>query len=231
MIYSVKVRQGREMGSSLGQATSANLEDRIAAGVVALRAGGVVAFPTDTLYGLGADIACPTAVQSIVSMKARPMGMGLPLLLSNIEDLEQVADEVAEWVWHLARQFWPGPLTLVVRRSNLVPDVVTGGRDTVAVRVPDHPVPRQLAGDLGRPLTGTSANLTGQPPAKTAAEVRQQLGTIVDLIIEGDPRPTGRESTILDVTGAVPRLLRPGAVNTQILQEHLTALGKPLAAS
>ena len=188
-----------------------------------------MAFPTDTLYGLGADIASPAAVQRVLDMKGRAAKMGLPLLLADTEEIERVGVELTELARLLARRFWPGPLTLVVRRRKGVPDIVTGGRDSVAVRVPDHPVPRALAAGLGRPITGTSANLSGRPAAMTEAEVRSQLGKAVDLIIEADPCPGGQESTIVEVTGAVPRFVRSGAISEQAIRSYLAELGEPLA--
>ena len=217
------------MGSSGTRNPSVTVSDHIAAGVAVLRDGGIVAYPTDTVYGLGADIECLAAVRRIIELKGRSMDMGLPLLLSDTEDLEQVGGELTETAWLLARRFWPGPLTLVVQRTKLVPDVVTGGRDTVAVRVPDHPVPRALAHSLGRPITGTSANVSGRSPNATAEQVRQQLGAAVDMIVEGGPHPGGQESTILDVSGAVPRILRRGAVSEGVIQEYLAGIGEPLA--
>ena len=217
------------MGSFATQETSSDLRDRIAAGVAVLQEGGIVAYPTDTVYGLGADMECLAAVRRIIELKGRSVDMGLPLLLSDTEDLERVAGELTEMVWLLAQRFWPGPLTLVVQRTKLVPDIVTGGRNTVAVRVPDHPVPRALASGLGGPITGTSANVSGRSPTATAEQVRQQLGATVDLVIDGGPQPVALESTILDVTGDVPRILRRGAVSEGVIQEYLAGIGEPLA--
>ncbi len=113
----------------------------------------------------------------------------------------------------MASRFWPGAFTLVVPRSTTVSDLITGGRDTVAVRVPNHPVPIALARGLGRPITGTSANRSGQPPCQTSDEVRHQLGNAVDMILESGDIPQGIQSTIVDVTGPLPRVLRQGAVS------------------
>lgn len=194
------------------------LEEQVCAGIELLRGGGVVAFPTDTLYGLGADFSCLSAVQRVLSIKGRSEQMGLPLLLSGADDLSMVARDVPEAVWLLVRRFWPGALTLVVPRSAMVSDLVAGGHDSVAVRVPDHPVPRALAHRLGRPITGTSANRTGQSPASSAGEVRRQLGASVDLVIEGGAAPLGLPSTIVDATGPMLKLLRPGALSLFAIQ-------------
>ena len=203
----------------------AHLEQAVEEAVAWLRRGGVVAYPTDTLYGLGADVFSPRAVARVFQVKGRPEGMALPVLLADPADLEGVAAQVPEAARRLARRLWPGPLTLVVRRHPRVPAAVTGGRDTVAVRVPDHPVPRALCRRLGSPITGTSANRSGGPDPVTAEDVRRQLGDVVDYIIDGGPAPAGRPSTIVDVSGAAPRVLRLGAAPLAALEE---ALGAPL---
>ena len=192
---------------------SSSLVEQVQAAVTLLKNGGVVAYPTDTLYGLGADFSSPKAVQRVLDIKGRASEMGLPLLLAGADALELVAAAISDAVLALARRFWPGALTLVVPRSSVVPDLVTGGRDTVAVRGPDHPVPVALARGLGRPITGTSANLAGQPPALTAEDVRSGLGESVDLIIDGGPAQLGTQSTIVDATGPVLKLVRPGAIS------------------
>ena len=228
MVYSVKVEQGRdtlsfgarEMGGALPALPSPPpaLQEQVQAGIALLRKGGVVVYPTDTLYGLGADFSSLSAVQCVLNIKGRSEQMGLPLLLSGADELSLVASNIPEVVWLLVRRFWPGALTLVVPRSSVVPDLVTGGRHSVAVRVPDHPIPRVLAHGLGRPRTGTSANRSGGPPAHTAEEVRRQLGTAVDLIIDGGACPRGLQSTIVDATGPVLKLLRPGAIPLTAIQ-------------
>ena len=195
------------------------LAEQIARGADILREGGVVAYPTDTLYGLGADITQPAAVERVFEIKERPGGMPLPVLLSGPESLSQVCDDVPPLAWTLAHRFWPGPLTLVVPRASSVPAIIAARGWTVAVRVPDHPVPRELSRLLGAPITGTSANLSGGPSPHTAEEVRRQLGDRVDLIIEGGPSPDGRASTVLDITQSPPRILRLGAVSWEMLEE------------
>ncbi len=197
---------------------SPELEEQVQSGIALLKDGGVVAFPTDTLYGLGADYSHLSAVRRILIIKGRSEQMGLPLLLSGTDELSQVALDIPEAVWSLARRFWPGPLTLVVPRSANVLDLVTGGRDSVAVRVPDHPVARALARGLGRPIIGTSANRTGDNPAISADEARRRLGASVDLVIEGGPAPLGLQSTIVDVTGPEIKLIRPGAISLFAIQ-------------
>ena len=201
------------------QSYDQSLTEQIARGVDILRQGGVVAYPTDTLYGLGADITQPAAVEQVFEIKGRPQGMPLPVLLASPEALSLVSDDVPPLAWTLAERFWPGPLTLVVPRAPRVPAIIAARGWTVAARVPDHPVPRELARLLGSPITGTSANVSGGPSPHTAEEVRRQLGDRVGLIIEGGPPPDGRASTVLDITQSPPRILRLGAITWEALAE------------
>ena len=177
-----------------------------------LRKGGVVAIPTDTLFGLAADAFNCEAIERVFAIKERPEGMALPVLLAGFDQLPAVATEVSGAVATLTGTFWPGPLTLVLPRAVAVPPRLTAGAPTVAVRVPAHPVPRRLARMLGRPVTGTSANISGAPDPLTVAEVRRQVGERVDCIIEGGPDPAGTASTIVDLSDGTPRLLREGAI-------------------
>ena len=184
--------------------------------------GGVVVFPTDTLYGLGADVFSLPALQRIFSIKGRPADLALPVLVADMDQLEAVALPMSSQARRLAQRFWPGPLTLVMHRSPDLPGLVTGGADTVAVRMPDHLVPIALARRLGRPITGTSANLSGQPDLLDLGALENQLGNLVDHIIQTGPVPAGTASTIMDVTGDAPQLLREGAIS---LEEILEAAG------
>ena len=183
-----------------------------------LRRGGLVSYPTDTLYGLGADALNEAAVERVFEAKGRPQGMPLPLLIGDQEQLSMVVATVPEAAWKLAEAFWPGGLTLVLPVGPGVPALVTARGWKVAVRLPDHPIPRELARQLGRPITGTSANRSGGPEPTTAEEVREQLGNAVDLVLEGGPSPKGRSSTIVDITGEHPRVLRQGAVSIEDIQ-------------
>ena len=205
-------------GAGVSMVALPSLHEQLQLGVELLGKGGVVAFPTDTLFGLGADFTSVSAVQRVLSIKERDAQMGLPLLLAEVGQLSLVARLVPDAVWLLAERFWPGALTLVVPRSSMVSDLVTGGRDSVAVRVPDHPVPRALARGLGRPITGTSVNRSGQPAALTAEEALGQFGTSVDLVINGGSAPQGLQSTILDATGQALRVIRPGAVSLDAIR-------------
>ena len=177
-----------------------------------LRAGGLVAYPTDTVYGLGAAADNDDAVRRLFQVKQRPSDKPLPLLLASTEQVAEVATDVPAVARRLMEAFWPGGLTIVLRRAPSYRSLALGGGDTVAVRVPDHPIPRELVATLGRPVTGTSANRSGGPAPLTAADVREQLGGQIDLIIDGGPCRGGTESTVIDCTVAPPRLLREGAV-------------------
>jgi len=188
------------------------VEKQIELAIAILKKGGIVAFPTDTVYGLGADPLNARAVDRIYKVKRRPHNLPFPLLLAEKSDLLKVASVVPEIAWQLAERFLPGGLTLVLRKSPWVPGSVTAGGDTIAVRIPNHPIPIALIRGLGSPIVGTSANLSGRPSPVTAEEVREQLGDEVDLIIDGGRCPGGTESTVLDVSSKVPALTREGAI-------------------
>jgi L-threonylcarbamoyladenylate synthase len=180
--------------------------------VLVLREGGVVAFPTDTLYGLGADVFNASALQRVFDIKGRPAELALPVLVADWPQVEVVAVGLTEAARRLAAAFWPGSLTLVLPKSPSLSLLVTGGRDTVAVRMPDHPAPLTLAAQLGRPITGTSANRSGEADLKTLAAVQATLGGSVDCIVDFGPPPQGTPSTVVDLTGDVPALIREGAI-------------------
>jgi L-threonylcarbamoyladenylate synthase len=182
-------------------------------GVIILRDGGVIAFPTDTVYGLGADAFNSTAVERIYEIKSRPKHQQLPLLIADIERLTALAEPIPKIAWFLARRFWPGGLTLVLSKTALVPTYLASG-PTIAVRIPNHPVCLDLIQHLGNPIIGTSANISGHPAALTAEEVRQQLRGKIDLIINGGKCPGGKESTIVDVTHEEPIILRQGIISS-----------------
>lgn len=185
-----------------------------------LRQGGLVAYPTDTVYGLGANAFDSKAVARVFEVKERPPSEALPVLIPDIPYLPWVARDITEVAWRLALAFWPGALTLVLPRTAEVPDEVCAGKDTVAVRVPDHPVPRALSRLLEAPLIGTSANMSGQPSPLTASQVRSQLGDRVQLVMGGECY-LGRESTIVEIVGfnATPRLVRGGAIPWSVIQQ------------
>lgn len=180
-------------------------------GIQILKRGGVIAFPTDTVYGLGADAFNPRAVERIYEIKKRPRHLPLPLLIGNVEQLAVLAVKpLPEIALFLARRFWPGGLTLVVPKAAHLPGYL--GNINIAVRVPAHPICLALIQAINNPLIGTSANISGTPSMVTAGEVKQQLGNEVDLIIDGGRCPGGSESTVVDVTGTGAVILRHGII-------------------
>lgn len=189
-----------------------------------LKAGGLVAFPTDTVYGVGADAYQPQAVERIYQVKRRPLAMAIPLLIDNAEDLHMVAEPIPDVAWALAKRFWPGGLTVVLYRKPEVPDIVTGGGPTVALRVPDHPFALRLIQAVGAPLAATSANLTGRPDPRTAEEVMGYLEGHIELIVDGGRCPGGVPSTVIDLTETPPAAVRFGAISREELEEALAQL-------
>jgi L-threonylcarbamoyladenylate synthase len=202
-------------------ATSPQAVRRTAA---ALGRGEVVAFPTDTVYGVGAHAFLPEAVARLYAVKERPLALAIPLLLPGSEALESVCEAVPSIAWRLAERFWPGALSLVLPRSGAVPDIVTAGGPSVAVRVPDHDLVRALCRDLGAPLAATSANRHGQPPLTTAEEVMAELGDRLALVLDGGLAPGGIPSTVLDLTLSPPAIVRPGPITTADLRPYLGRL-------
>jgi len=189
-----------------------------------LQRGGLVAFPTETVYGLGADAFNPRAVARIFEVKARPSFDPLIVHLAEAASLDWVAVSDDPRAVELAARFWPGPLTLVLKRRPELPDIVTSGLDTVGVRVPAHPAARALIAAAGTPLAAPSANPFGYVSPTTAAHVAELLGATVDLVLDGGPCQVGLESTILSLAGD-PVILRPGGLPREALEE---ALGVPL---
>ena len=193
----------------------------IAQAAAVIRRGGLVAFPTETVYGLGADALSPAAVARIFDAKGRPAYDPIIVHVADSEALSRVAQEVPQVACRLAETFWPGPLTLVLPRAEAVPPTVTAGRDTVAVRCPDHPVALALIQAAGTPIAAPSANRFGGPSPTTAQHVLDDLAGQVELILDAGPTPIGVESTVLDLTQAVPTILRPGGLPREALEAVL----------
>ena len=198
-----------------------------------IREGGTVAFPTETVYGLGADALNPEAVGKIFWAKRRPADNPLIVHVDDVAWLGRLAERVPGEALRLAERFWPGPLTLVLRKSGEVPDITTAGLETVAVRMPRHPVALALIRESGRPIAAPSANLAGRPSPTTAQHVAEDLMGRIDLILDGGPTEIGVESTVIDLTSHPPQILRPGGVSLEELREvlgevelHPAALGK-----
>ncbi len=195
--------------------------------VVTLRAGGLVAFPTETVYGLGADASNPEAIKKVFAAKGRPQDHPLIVHIANAAQLTDWARDIPPAAYALAQKFWPGPLTLILKRAAHVSDLITGGQNTVALRVPAHPAAQALLQGFGGGVVGPSANRFGRVSATTAEHVRQEFGDAVDCILDGGACDVGIESTIVDVSGDQPALLRPGIITAAQIE---AALNAPLAA-
>ena len=187
-----------------------------------LRAGGVVAFPTETVYGLGADAENDEAVRRIFSIKGRPADHPLIVHLADLSQIDRWARHVPDAAMRLAERFWPGPLTIILRRSRRVSDLVSGGLDTVGIRAPAHPVAQALLREFGGGVAAPSANRFGRISPTHAEHVRAELGTGPDLILDGGDCQVGIESTIISLAGDRPLLLRPGAIGPGELNETIS---------
>lgn len=208
---------------------SSDLKQQLEKGIAILRQGGIIVYPTDTIYGLGASMTSRQGVERIYRVKQRPPDMALPLLVADISQIEALTKKVPEAAQKLISRFLPGVLTIVLHASHSVPGIITAEGKTVAVRIPAHPIPLALIEGTGVPLVGTSANISGRPSPLTAREVYDQLGDEVDLIInDGEPCP-GTASTIVDVTGEVPVIIREGVITREeiekVYQSSTTAKG------
>jgi L-threonylcarbamoyladenylate synthase len=196
--------------------------------VAVLRAGGLVAFPTETVYGLGADASNPKAVGAIFEAKGRPSNHPVIVHVADAVQLANWARDIPEAARRLARKFWPGPLTLILGRAPGVSDIVTGGQNTVALRVPSHPVAQRLLRSFGGGIAAPSANRHGRVSATNADHVRREFGNAVPCVLDGGDADVGIESTIIDLSGGRASLLRPGWITVAEIEE---TLGVPLAAA
>lgn len=194
-------------------------EEKIRRAAQVLREGGLVAFPTETVYGLGGDARRGDVSKRIYAAKGRPSDNPLIVHIAQFSELAPVVSEIPEAAEKLSAAFWPGPMTVVFRKSELIPAETTGGLSTVAVRMPCHPVARKLIETAGLPVAAPSANRSGRPSTTTAEHCVEDLWGRVDLILDGGPCDIGMESTIIDVTGDAVALLRPGAVTFEMITE------------
>ncbi len=188
-----------------------------------LKKGGLVAFPTETVYGLGADALNEEAVGKIFKVKERPPDNPLIVHVAHVEMIEQLAYNIPKEVYILGERFWPGPLTLVLSKKASVPDITTGGISSVAVRIPAHPTAQSLLRIVGIPLAAPSANLSGRPSPTTAEHVMHDLAGRIEAVLDGGECAVGVESTVLSLLSNPPALLRPGGVTLEMLQESLDA--------
>jgi len=195
--------------------------DAIARGGEILKNGGLVAFPTETVYGLGGNALDPKASMKIYAAKGRPSDNPLIIHIADIRDLDKIVTEVPEKARILAEKYWPGPLTMIFRKSDAVPYETTGGLDTVAVRMPSHPTALALIRESGGYIAAPSANTSGRPSPTKAEHVIEDLSGRIDMIIDGGEVGIGLESTIVDLTGNVPMVLRPGYITLEMLREVL----------
>jgi L-threonylcarbamoyladenylate synthase len=177
-----------------------------------LRRGGIVAYPTETFYGLGADGLDPVAVERIFAAKGRDFRSPVSLIIGRLEDLEPLVEEIPAAGRRLIEAFWPGALTLVFRASGIIPPRLTAGTGKIGIRLSGLPAARAVAAAIGRPVTATSANRSGERECNTAGEVLSQLGEAVDAVADGGPTAGGLGSTFVDVTGGAPLILRRGAI-------------------
>ncbi|RPJ60343.1 MAG: threonylcarbamoyl-AMP synthase [Dehalococcoidia bacterium] len=206
---------------------SSTLIEQVKKAAAVLRDGGIVAYPTDTIYGLGADIYNDIAVMKVFAVKNRPLSLPLPVLIDDISQLANLVSGQTAFSLALANKFWPGALTIIFNKAPQFEGPLLAGSNKIGVRIPDHEVTRLLIRELGHPITGTSANLHTGEITLTADEVRRQMGSQVDFIIDAGRCPGGKESTIVDITAGPPRILRHGAVpDDAVLAEYYEKGGK-----
>ncbi len=206
--------------------------NEITRAVEILKQGGLVAFPTETVYGLGADAGNLVAIQKIFKAKNRPIDHPLIVHFGKSAEMTDWAVEIPEIAWQLAKVFWPGPLTLILKKAPHVSPLLTGGQETIGLRVPNHPVALELLKQFGRGIAGPSANRFQKISPTTCEAVEEELGKTVDWVLDGGSCQVGLESTILDVSGEVPMILRPGMISGNRIEEVLRIpLGKKNAAS
>ena len=209
-----------------GQFVSNCTADAMARAAKTLKSGALVAFPTETVYGLGADATNSSAVARIYEVKGRPADHPLIVHVANMQDIADWADDIPDYAIALARTFWPGPMTLILKRSNLAQDFITGGQDTVGIRVPNHTVVLGLLQEFkkigGKGIAAPSANRFGHVSPTTAQAVSDELSAYLspdDLLLDGGPSTVGVESTIIDCTSDSPKILRPGAITEEMIEE------------
>ena len=190
-----------------------------------LKSGGIIAIPTDTVYGLAADPFNADAVQRLYTIKGRPDGKPIPLILSSVADVHSVSQNLPGFFFHLTDRFWPGGLTIVVEAKSLLP-VLTAGGDTVGVRIPDNPLLLQILRTFGGPAAITSANLSGEPPATSPEEIDEELASRIDMIVDGGKTPGPIPSTVYDISVSPPLIRRHGVISGETLAKELACYNR-----
>ena len=193
--------------------------------VQCLKSGGIIAIPTDTVYGLAADPFNPDAVQRLYTVKGRPDGKPIPLVLSSVADVHRVSQNLPEFYFHLTDRFWPGGLTIVIEAKGLLP-VLTAGGNTVGVRIPDNPLLLQILRAFGGPAAITSANLSGEPPATSPEEIGEELASRIDMIVDGGKTPGPIPSTVYDISVSPPLIRRHGVISEETLTKEFACYSK-----
>ena len=193
--------------------------------VECLKSGGIVAIPTDTVYGLGADPFNADAVQRLYTLKGRPDGKPIPLVLSSVDDVYRVAQNLPDYFFHLTDRFWPGGLTIIVEAKDLLP-VLTAGGHTVGVRIPNNPLLLNILQAFGGPAAITSANLSGEPPATSPQEIGEELASRIDVIVDGGKTPGPIPSTVYDISVSPPLIRRHGVISEETLAKEYVCYNK-----
>ena len=193
--------------------------------VECLKSGGIVAIPTDTVYGLGADPFNASAVQRLYTVKGRPDGKPIPLVLSSVDDVHRVAQNLPDYFFHLTDRFWPGGLTIIVEAKSLLP-VLTAGGHTVGVRIPNNPLLLNILQAFGGPAAITSANLSGEPAATSPQEIGEELASRIDVIVDGGKTPGPIPSTVYDISVTPPLIRRHGVISEETLAKEYACYNK-----
>lgn len=193
--------------------------------VQCLKSGGIIAIPTDTVYGLAADPFNADAVQRLYTVKGRPDGKPIPLVLSSVADVHRVSQNLPEFYFHLTERFWPGGLTIVIEAKDLLP-VLTAGGNTVGVRIPDNPLLLQILRTFGGPAAITSANLSGKPPATSPEEIGEELASRIDMIVDGGKTPGPVPSTVYDISVSPPVIRRHGVISEETLTKEFACYNR-----